>query len=62
MECRGLWDGGDEENKETRDSDLRLKDWENLWIMSLDSTGKEAAGRWSDDDRVEDILKVDWTP
>jgi len=55
----GLCSSGDEEKRETRDSDLRLKDWENLWIMSFDSAGKEAAERTSVADRAEVAVNVD---
>lgn len=53
---RGLCDCGDEEKRETRDSDLRLKDWENLWIMSFASAGKEAVERTSIADRDEEVV------
>ena len=62
VEGKGFEDCGGE-YKDTRDSDLRLKDWENLVIISVDSTGKEEAERISVAERDDDeAVKVDWTP
>ena len=63
VESKGLCDFRGDEYKETWDSDLWLKDWENLLIILLDWTGKEIA-EWISvaECEVDDALNVDWTP